>query len=533
MPSTTVHEQLETQRAKNALAVERLRARHLRELAKISSVRRGPSPAARYDAATRTRLRPGPRALGGAPTRHLSAFVQDALRRDVQDLKRNSSAARIVMARAAEIIAGDGPVVTSTTDVPAWNEACDAAFNAWFDAVDPDLFGHPDRAQRLSGPEMIAGVVGAWCTDGDQLVVHTFDAEGHACFQIVEGERLRAAAGTRVALPGGKSIVDGVELDPAGAPIAYHVASWTITGTLDTASIRRVPAEAARLMINPIGVEAGFVRGVPALQACLDRIERLDAYDQATAVAAEIATRFCAIVESSQPADLQSAWELGTEQAAPARPDAPRTIELQAGMLHFLEKGGTVKALDPKFPTTNFRDFVLWQFMVLGAELGVPIVAALFDATGLSWSNIKALLALSMRSVEPAQARLARLVRWMRAVKVTEWMRDGTLTPRDDWHRCDIVMPRAPVVDFKSEVEGHILAINNNLETQEQATQALGTGRAKDIRAVRQLERRDEIDKNITPPALPGAKPIGEAGGGDADGEITGTDEGGDDEGGG
>lgn len=516
--ATTPEQRLARLKTSNDLRSERVRAHALRLKEKALKALSKPAFGGpthgngvrqdRYQSAIRTRLRPGARGSGGSAVKHLTPWVLDRLRRDCQDLKHNSSAARIVMARAAQVIVGDGPIVTSNSSNPDWNKMCDELFALWFDAMEPDLVGHPDISERLSGPEMLAGLIGAACTDGDQLVLHVLDKRRRGAFQVVEGERLRSVNGARTGAENGTRMVDGVEMDVGGAARAYHVCDWDVNGNLVHGRTRTIPAESARLFINPIGVEAAMVRGVPALQACLDRIERLDSYDESTAVAAEIATRFCAIVESSTPADVQEAWERGTDnQPVQTNPAAPRTAELQTGLIHYMERGGRVTAMEPKFPTTNFRDFVLWQFMMIGAEIGVPVVAALYDAAGLSWSNIKALLSLSMRSVEPSQARVARIVRWIRGWKVQEWMESGRLPEVEDWYKCQIDMPRAPVVDFKSEVDGHIAAITNNLETQDQATQALGTGKASEIRAAREAERRDEEKRGIVPPAMPGAKP--------------------------
>lgn len=498
---------LESLRLRNELAQQRLRARAIRAAHKaVRAVGNLPAPSARYESAVRTRVRPGPRPAGGSPQKHLTAFTRGQLRRDCQDLERNSTYGRIVIRRAEQIIIGDGPIVASTSAAgKEWNDECDRLWRLFDEALDPDLVGHPHLARQLSFPQVLAGLIAAACTDGDQLLIRT----NRGSLQVVESERVISPGGPHAAprdLPGGGRLIDGVETGPDGAPRCYHVADWDARGNLTTTT-RRVPAADAWLFVNPMGAKASLLRGEPALQAVLERIERMDSFDLSHAVAAEVATRFAAIVMSSDPAGLQALMQEATaNQPNHENPAAPRDIAIESGVIQHIGRGDKVEQLKPEAPNTNYREYVLWNLMVIGAELGVPVVASVYDASGLSWSNIKALLSLSMRSIEPSQNVIARLVRWVREWKVREWIQAGLLAPVDDYDACDVVLPRAPVVDFKSEVEGYEAACRFNLMTKDMATQALGHGRFSDIAAKRAEERRLEASLGISPADLPGAK---------------------------
>lgn len=486
----TAKPSLKKLRASNAVAAELLRSKLLqaRTAAAEQALRaasRGRASGAstpagqlmdRYESSRRTRLRRGQPSGGGSADRHLTESVRAALRRDAQDLRCDESAARIVVNRARELIVGDGPTVTSG------HKATDDLWRAYFDAEDPGLTGHIDIRHQRSGPEIFAGLVDAWCTDGDQAVILT----DRGSLQCVESERVvtpivKTGGAVAGILPNGNRIVDGVEMDAAGAPVAYHIADWDAYGNLDRTRTRRIDAAFCALCVSPLGLRTGLTRGEPALQAVAARIERLGSFETSTAVAAEVATLFAAIVESSDPAGMQAQLEEATEDQPEVSDVARRLVEIQPGAIQYIEKGGTVKQIDPKHPSTNFRDYVVWQLMMIGAELGIPVVASMYDSTGLSWSNIKAILSLSMRSIDPAQARLARLLRWVRAWKIQQWRDEGLLTFTSDDEvtaamRCTVQFPRAPVVDFKSEVEGYVEAIRARLMTRKQACEMLGTG---------------------------------------------------------
>jgi len=522
----TSAERLAELELKNRLTRERIVSRVLRQKARAVKLLESAGGAGRlgggggggggggrivntYSAATRTRLRPGGRSSMGSAPMHLSPYVRDALTRDCQDLERNSTAARVIIRRAQQFIVGDGPIVRSTSKNPKAAAAYDRDFAAWSDALDPNLYGHPDIRGQQSLPEMLAATVSAWCTSGDELWVLTKGGQ----IQIVEAPRLvnppeaGGAYGPSKPRPGGGFIADGIETDAAGKPIRYHVADWNAYGQLGTAGTTVLDARYAWLAVNPIGVRAGFRRGEPALQAVLPTIERLDSYIEKVAVAAEIATLFAAIVTDDDPAGMQALFEQGTD-AQPERSNtaAPREVEINAGTIQFLGRKGEVHQLRPEFPTTNFKDFVTFQLSLASAELGIPLVAVLYDSQSLSWSNIKAVLSLSMRSIEPAQARLARMVRWVRAWRIRRGIAQGLLPDSDDYAECTVEFPRAPVVDFGSEVKGYREAIDARLMTRDQAIQALGTGTFTSVKDACAAEEKDLAEAGIPAINTPGAK---------------------------
>lgn len=457
---------------------------------------RSVAPSARYDAATRARLRPTPRASGGSAARHLTATTRTSLSRDCQDLERNSPVARIIIRRGQQLIVGDGPIVRSTSRNKAAAAAYDRFFNGWADALDPELYGHPDAGGRLSFPEMLSANVSAWCTDGDVLFLRLKNGS----LQMVEAERVTGGPSS------GTMLADGVELGSMGEAVAYHVASWNTFGMLDTSSVRRIAAEHAWLSLNPIGVRTGFVRGEPALQAVLTTIERLDSYIEKVGVAAEIATLFGAVVTDESPAEMQQMWESGTDnQPTSTNADAPREVEIATGTIQFMGRSGKVTQIKPEFPTTSFSEYVRHQVMVIGSELGIPLVASLYDSSQMSWSNIKAVLSLSARSIEPAQARLARMVRWVRRWKIQTAIERGLLPATDDFAECTVEFPRAPVIDFRSEVDGYRAAVDARFMTRDQACQALGTGTFQSVSEAASLEEGRLASLGIPAVQSPGA----------------------------
>ena len=165
----SLDQQLAEAKVRNELASEKLRAARLRMqqavLRKLAGTTKNVASEGwrkggyggwvgrrtdRYESATRTRLRPGPAPRDGNADAHLTYMVRGSLRRACQDLERNSSIGRIVIRRAQDLIVGDGPVVTATTQDPEWNAVADRMWNRWADLEDPGMVGWCDVTRRRS-----------------------------------------------------------------------------------------------------------------------------------------------------------------------------------------------------------------------------------------------------------------------------------------------------------------------------------------------------------------------------------------------
>lgn len=464
-----------------------------------SSVGGGMRAYGNYDNATRTRLRKGTRARGGSAQYHLDANTQDAIRRDCRDLKRNNSVGRALLKRFKDMLVGDGAVVTSTTSNPKWNQKADTLFNDWADGRKRRTLGHPDVRGRHNLWQMCRAIAGAWMTDGDSLVILTSTGQ----VQLVESERIRNPQGRR----DDETLVSGVVIDPHGRPIGFHVAEWNIYGGTNFTT-QVVPAADAFLMCNPIDDDIGLIRGEPALAAAVDRIEQIDNYIEKTGVAAEIATLFGLWIESDRPGELQSMFEAGTEQPARDRAQSPREVELAAGEIMFGRPGEKAQQIKPEFPTTTFREYVTGQLQLIGSDIGLPVSVTFFDTAGLSWGNMKAQCAIAFRGLHTPQMVLANdFVAEVRNRKIEQWIAEGLLEENDEREECQIVFPPAPVFDFKSEVDAFGVAVEKNLMTHDQATQALGMGRGADVVNARAVEMADQRSKGVAPTITPGSMP--------------------------
>ena len=552
--STTAETYIARARAREALAeserVQKVRTSvmaRLEAIAKGDGMKIGPA-SARYEASRRTRLNTSkPNATGGAAFTHLTQADADAIRNDCNAAARDNPIARAFVKRSQDFTVGDGPIIKATTSNPEWNAAHDRlmlAFAAGDLVVERQArrqagtqAGREEEAADLaSGGDPISIPVEpmgrdlasvlrlidkAWKTDGDILIIDRDLAKDGAMLQLVEAARVRKYnerfnGGRKPA--GQNDIVSGVEINAIGKPIKYHVASWSQGGTsADAINSVEVLAGVCDLVINPVDDTAGMVRGEPGLQAVLQLLERIDAFVDKTLLAAEIATLFSLIVTHPQPGQFQQAMVAAADAAEDREPEnATKQVDLQPGGMVTLPVGATVTQTDPKHPTTNFRDFVHTLIMLAAADgAGLPMAATHLEAGGLSWSNIKALLAMGYRSIEVKQDRLRRVVRRLRRRVVIELIERGALPPvpvgedgRSEIDRLDVIFPNAPVLDFASESKGYGDAVQAGLMTSDEATQRLGTGTAESVTRAIAEEQKLRRELGVVTVAVPGATQV-------------------------
>lgn len=469
-----------------------------------SAKRRGPLNGG-FNSAERNRIRTRPIAQGGSAQSHLDFRSHDTMRRDGQDSYRNSAIFQVLSERKCDLLIGDGPQVEARTPDLEWNKRCDYLFNAFLEGDETAGIGHPDVRGRHSVIEMLAMTSKAWDTDGD--ILWNLTPRG---IQLIESERIGNPGLMPGVSPRYPNMIDGIELDDGNRPVAFNILSWSSDQTRVVSKSTRLPSDYCIWLPNPFKDQNGYVRGVPGFQALMQEIERTEEYREKTALAAVIATLFGLVIKSDRPADLQAAMEGATEQTTVnGRTLNAGEIEMQPGMVAHLGTNATIDQIRPEYPTTNYRDYLTMELLIACAATGVPFAAAFFDASGLSFSQLKGLMSISFRGFHRQQMTLAnRVVRRVRDFYVRKWMDEGMLDPIDDFHRCDVGFPDAPVLDPVQEGKAAIERINANLETHDHATRSLGFGSGFDVRDKRSRELELDREKGTLPIALPGAKAI-------------------------
>lgn len=294
--------------------------------------------------------------------------------------------------------------------------------------------------------------------------------------EAVEGDRLMTPAS--LAGKEGDTVFGGVELDPFGAPVAYHVATKHPDHPFfdETRDVRRVDAmRAGRPNVLHIMKQRrlGQTRGEPFLSPVVNDLEALGAYKEATLESAKVAACFSAFIKKQNPAETALGRSSLMESLADGGNDPQGRIEeLYPGIVEYLNTDEDVTFADPKQPTGVFGEFLraVLRAVAAGLQLPYPVVARDFERS--NFSNNRAEMLEAWRMFNCWQELIGRvLCQPVWAMLIEEaWLAD--LLPDfpifenfEEWTRATWNGPRRGWVDPVKEVQASADAIALGIST--------------------------------------------------------------------
>jgi lambda family phage portal protein len=194
----------------------------------------------------------------------------------------------------------------------------------------------------------------------------------------------RLDTGLNKTLDGGNIIKMGVELNPVGRPVAYHIKtgnpSETYTGyTLKVAS-ERVPADQILHLFLPLEPEQ--VRGVPWMHTAMETLNKLGTFHDAALIAANVGAAKMGFFTTAEGSGLA----LADGQDAQGR----LTMTQEAGVFDALPAGVTFQSYEPAYPEANYGPFVKSFLQAAASGLGVSYATLANDLEGVNYSSIRA-----------------------------------------------------------------------------------------------------------------------------------------------
>lgn len=325
--------------------------------------------------------------------------------------------------------------------------------------------------------------------------------------ELVEADRLdnptAVADGGRSRAHGNRRIVEGVELDDDGAPVAYHVRRFH-PGTARRANTEtvRVPligaASGTRQAVHVYDrLRPGQTRGVPLLAPVMEPLRVLGEYSDAELMAAVVSAFFTVFVTSEDGAGLGNMAPTAETGTAEAGRDAA-THKLGHGAIVDLAPGERVETANPGRPNAEFAPFEMAMVRRIGMALGVPyeVLVGHYQA---SYSASRAALLDAWRMWRQRRAWLAaRFHTPVWRAFVTEAVASGRIAApgffddalvRHAWCGVEWIGDAPPQIDPVKEVDAAVARIDGHLSTIERETVALTGGDWEANARQRQRER--------------------------------------------
>ncbi|MGE3175850.1 MAG: phage portal protein [Vicinamibacterales bacterium] len=481
-----------------------------------------------YSAAVRTRLSGRTTPSGGSADTHLDPVTRQRLSRTCGDLARNSAVAMTFVERLCDFCVGDGPRVQSTavTELPgsvdrqpteadiAWRKKAQTLFALWWT-------DEADARKLRSGTQLLHDVVKTISYHGDGCFVKhkrqgaenpaTGKPRSVLSISLVEGERIVSPkSDPRTREDGQPSLVEGVEMDEWGAPVAYHIAQWQRLSVGPTVKTKRIDVADCIYFANPRAHAVNLTRGEPLLQAVVDDLERLEDYMDSVAIAARVATLLALIVKTDTPAQTQSVLAeqaIAQSGVTPGSDGAPE-LALGPGSVLPIPTNASVETLEPSQPHTNHAEFVKLQLAMIGARLGLPYILGYLDFSAVNFHSGKSAIAVFYLLIDflrgwISDRILVPIYRW--------WVRSmidaGELEDHPEWWRAEVLYPPRPIVDLEKEAKAYRAAVDANLMPLEDAIAAVCGMDLDELLAKRERETKAEAQRGVTPAGVPGSVP--------------------------
>jgi lambda family phage portal protein len=331
-------------------------------------------------------------ALGGYNP--LSGDVNDdsiadlpTLRARSRDLVRNAPVAGGAINTMTTYVVGTGLSMRAAIDGAKlglesgeggpWQDEVNSRFSIW--AESPDC----DAARGLNFYGIQALAFRSMLESGDVLAILAQAQRGkkiQPVVQLIEADRLC----NPYQQFNSDNLIDGVELDSNGAPLAYnicnqHPASWKLGLPRTWVRLPAFGAETDRRNVIHLleRRRPGQVRGVPVLAPVIEPLKQLARYTEAELQAAVISGAFAVFLKMDPNAFAELFDDSGRKEymnsACQWKGDYPASTMNGPGRAVNLLPGESLEDSNPGRPNSEFDPFVKAILAQVGCELGLPL----------------------------------------------------------------------------------------------------------------------------------------------------------------
>lgn len=257
----------------------------------------------------------------------------------------------------------------------ALNQALEAAFKRW------GRKGCCEVTGKMTWPQAQRFAVEQWKRDGECICrMVTYDKNPfNFALQFFDPDQLDLNYFNYL-MPNGNQIRMGVETDPYGKPVAYHL--WKRhPAEYSTAPQFRIRVPAEEIVHLYVPQRVGQTRGYPEWAPSMIPVHMVGRYAESEVIAARIATEKMGFFEST-----------GGEEGYVGERDGENrlTMKAEAGLLEQLPQGLSFKPWDPQHPTQAFPAFMKSMLRMVGAGMDVSYESLANDREGVNYSSIRA-----------------------------------------------------------------------------------------------------------------------------------------------
>lgn len=334
---------------------------------------------------------------------------------------------------------------------------------------------------------------------GDALL-HRSYRNGHHDYepyiQVLSGKWVRNPNGEY----DNKKVIGGVEFDSVGREKAYYIAQ-TLDDLTDSFQAKRFEKYNPKSNFEEYKLirldlrEANQVRGIPVLMPVLEDIFDLETFKSAYRTKAAVQALLTAVITSEKdaPAPVQSTLEnlknLGVRNDdAPIQTNTDDAVDvsLGSGNILALNPGEKMDTVESKVPAADYEKYNETELSHIAAGVGGGGIAyeMLLQKYNNNYSASRATIAGQEKKFRDLRDPFALAFCNPVWEQVIDWgIRRGIIEApgylEGDWRykqavlSCTWIGPSPININPKDEIEAHIIAIDNGLETKEDVVREL------------------------------------------------------------
>ena len=421
----------------------------------------------------------------------LTPAVRSELVRRSRYLHRNSGFVRELVSSMAIYSTGDGIRPQAQTADAAWNRLAETLFSDW--AARCEVTG------RFSFPEVQALVCRGMDVDGEYFIHKTRDSADTPRLQLIEAHRIGDSGDGRT--------VDGIGLDPVGAPLFYRVLE-------DAGTHRDLPAASVLHVFEP--EYASAVRQPPTIQHSInhiiDEIELLALEKHAVKDNADVAR----ILKTERgEVESDSDFQIGQPAIVNEQSDPVALQKIIGGKLVALKPDESLDSFQSNRPSPTFTGFL--EHLRRDSALGVLPFEFAADSSKIGGAGVRLVVAKADRRFSFRQMILARrLIMPVWVYVIGDAIDKGLLPSMPGWWKMTWTPPRRVTVDAGREAQQNRADVELGIKTLTEhfAEQGMDFAeemetRARDAKLLLELAQRHGVALEML--WKPGSGQVGES----------------------
>ncbi len=408
---------------------------------------------------------PGGRDKGWMPVnaaaQQTDRAARDLIRAKSRDLERNSDIGEAMVDAFERNVIGTGIRLQAKikNEDGTENEALNTKIEElWRDWSRPR---YCDTSGQQSFQEMQAMAIRRLLYDGGILFIKVYTG-GKYSFRLQAKEVDELDTSIIKQKPDGGKIVDGIEFDPYGKPIAYYFRRYTVDGYYLGES-ERIPAD--RVIFLWEKKRPTQIREISPMARTLDRIRDMNEYMTAISVKERVLACLSVFIKKNNPGTFGRGVTIDKQSGYQERMLAP-------GMIQELNAGEDVVVVNPSGQASNAKDFIVTQQRLAGSGQGLSYEVVSRDMSQVNYSSARQGLLEDQKTYSKYQQFIIEhFCQEVYSSFLISIVLNGLIEIPDFWNqkekylRHEWITPGWSWIDPLKEVSANMNAVKNNFDT--------------------------------------------------------------------